>query len=309
MKIVFMGSPPTAVPSVQALIESGEEVVAVVSQPDRPAGRGRQMTACAVAHFARDRRLPLLQPEKAREGEFVQKLRGLKPDLIVVVAYGQILPTQVLEIPPLQCINVHFSLLPRYRGAAPIQWALINGEELTGVSTLTMTEKLDAGPILRQKKVPIEPDDTVETLGIRLANVGAEMLVETLEAIRSNDLYPLPQREEEATQAPSLKKEDGLLDFGQKAMSLFHRVRGVTPWPGAFIRWKGQLLKIHAVQVLPHQKRLTPGVVVAVGPVGIEVACAEDSLLLQEVQLEGKKRMPASEFLKGHPLKTGDKLE
>ena len=303
MKIIFLGSPEIAVPSLKALIDSGEQVVGVVTQPDKPAGRGRELHACAIAQCARGKGLPLLQPERVRDPAFLNELKGLSPDLIVVVAYGKILPKEVLELPTQKCINVHFSLLPKYRGAAPVQWALINGDEATGVTTLFLTEKLDAGPILLQRKLPIEPEDTAGTLGTRLANTGAELLIETVERLKQNDLPAVPQNEAEATLAPSLKKEDGRLDFSKKAKALWNQLRGMTPWPGGFTTLGGKSLKVwHATVLARHGKR--PGEVVALHPDGIEVACGDGALLLTEIQLEGKKRMPASEFLKGHPLRT-----
>ncbi|MBI2082124.1 MAG: methionyl-tRNA formyltransferase [Deltaproteobacteria bacterium] len=304
-RLLFMGSPEIAVPSLKALVESGESIVAVITQPDRPAGRGQKITSCAVAEFAKDHDLLLLQPEKIRDVSFFEKLKGLAPDLIVVVAYGKILPKEILEIPK-HCVNLHFSLLPKYRGAAPVQWALINGEEETGVTTMFMVEKLDAGPILMQKKVSIESDETAETLGQRLANSGAQLLVETIGLLEKGDLRPTPQNESEATLAPSLKKEDGQLDFSKKATTLLNQIRGVTPWPGAFTHLQGKLLKIHRASV--SDKSGKPGEVLAISPEGIEIGCGKGSLVIHELQLEGKKRMLAAEFLKGHPLKLGSYL-
>lgn len=305
LRIVFMGSPPWAVPSLSALLQSGEKIVAVVTQPDKPAGRGRSLASCAVARFAGDKGLPLLQPEKIQDGPEIERLN---PDLIVVCAYGKILPRVLLDLPPQKCINVHFSLLPKYRGAAPVQWALINGDTETGATTLFMTEKVDAGPILRQRKIAIKADDDRETLGRRLSNVGADVLLETMELLKSGNLHPLPQNDREATPAPLLRKEDGWIDFGKKATTLVNQIRGMTPWPGAYTTLVGKAFKIYRAEILPRQHPGQPGEIVTAGPLGIEVACGQESLLLEEIQLEGKKRMPAAEFVKGHPLKTGTRF-
>lgn len=300
-----MGSPEIAVPSLQALIEGGESIIGIVSQPDRPAGRGQGIASPPVAQRAREKKIPLFQPASVKNNQLIKTLNDLRPDLIVVVAYGKILPKEILDLPPMKCINVHFSLLPRYRGAAPVQWSLINGDEETGVTTLIINEQLDAGPILLQKKTPIEPEDNVERLSHRLANLGATLLTETISLLKANDLYPTPQNDQEATPAPSLKKEDGRLDFTQKAKGLVNQIRGMTPWPGATTSLNGQRLKIFWAEELPRKPQGQPGEVVAVGPLGIEVACTGSSLLIKEVQREGKKRMPAGEFLKGHSLTPG----
>jgi len=304
MRILFMGSPEIAIPPLKRLLEGQDEIVTAVSQPDKPAGRGQELQACAVAQFARERNLPLLQPEKLNE-ETVRQIRSLQSDLIVVVGYGKILPNELLNIPLQKCVNVHFSLLPKYRGAAPVQWALINGETETGVTTLFMTDKLDAGPILLQKRLPIEPEDTVESLSRRLANAGADLLAETVDLLKRNELNSIPQNDREATTAPSLKKKDGRIDFGNKARVICNQIRGMTPWPGTFTLLEGRFLKVLQAEALPRHKPEAAGTILAVGPLGLEVACGQESLLLKEVQLEGKRRMPATEFLKGHPLKPG----
>ena len=307
LKIVFMGTPETALPSLRALLESDHRVVGVVSQPDRPAGRGRQLTPPPVAALGREKKIPLFQPESIKNNpDFLKTLKELSPDLIVIVAYGRILPKEILDLPRQKCINVHFSLLPKYRGAAPIQWALMNGESETGVTTFYLAEKLDAGPVLMKKKTIIEPEDNTEILGNRLAVIGAQLLIETIEAIKGGSIDPIVQNEREVTLAPPLKKEDGIIDWGRKAKSLANQIRGVTPWPGATTHLKGKIFKIYSAE--PLSKKGVPGEVVQTGPEGFEVACGQGSLLLKEVQLEGGKRMGAADFLKGHPIEIGEKL-
>ncbi|MBI4196725.1 MAG: methionyl-tRNA formyltransferase [Deltaproteobacteria bacterium] len=301
MKILFMGSPAIAVPTLKTLYESADEITGVVSQPDRPAGRGQIVHPCAVAQFAREKNLTLLQPEKIKTATFYDELKQLAPDLIVVCAYGRILPKSILDLPPKGCINLHFSLLPEYRGAAPVQWALINGEEETGVTTLFMTEELDAGPILFQEEVPIQPEETTETLGQRLSTIGANLLIRTIEKLKRGECIPIPQDEEEATYAPLLKKEDGKIDFSKKAKTLWHRIRGMTPWPGAYMTLNGQRLKIWKASYEEAKTSEPPGTLLSADERGIKIICGKGTLVLEEVQLEGKKRMTAVDFLKGHP--------
>lgn len=316
LRILFMGSPEVAVPSLKALWESGHSIVGVVSQPDRPAGRGKNLTSPAIALFAKEKNLKLFQPEKIKgNGELLQEIKKLSPDVIVIVAYGRILPKEILELPPLKSINLHFSLLPKYRGAAPMQWALMNGEEETGVTTFFLVEKVDAGPILLQKKIIIEPEDNVEILGHRLANAGAHLLCETITQLESGHLQSLPQNNAEATLAPPLKKEEGWIDWNHKAKSIHNQIRGMNPWPGTFTVYKGKTLKIHkAVEILEKkQKSLNDpkkicGEILGSSLEGLEVSCREGSLLIKEVQMEGKKKMDVSEFLKGHPVSPGERL-
>jgi methionyl-tRNA formyltransferase len=309
LKILFMGSPEMAVPSLKALLESEDQVIGVVSQPDKPAGRGMSLVSPPVAVLAKEKKIPLLQPGTIKNNaDFLKSLSELSPDVIVIVAYGKILPKEILDLPPKRCINVHFSLLPQYRGAAPVQWALINDESETGVTTFYLVEKVDAGPILRQKRVLIEPEDNAEILGHRLAVAGAGLLMETLEALKSNDLEPTPQNERLATFAPPLKKEDGRIDWTRKAKTVLSQIRGMTPWPGAYTTLNGKMLKIHSTELIAGKKSGTPGEVIQIGPLGIEVACSQGALLLREIQLEGKRKMEVSEFLRGHPIEVGQKL-
>lgn len=234
MRIVFMGTPEFAVPSLEALLRSDDHVVGVVSQPDRPKGRGQQLVAPPVKLVAERAGIPVLQPLKIRTPEFLQALTSWQPDLIAVAAYGRILHTPILTLPPKGCVNVHGSLLPKYRGAAPIQWAVINGETETGITTMLMDEGMDTGPMLLQERLGIMKDDTAGTLAPRLAELGGRLLVETIAQLKAGTLMPKKQDDGQATMAPLLKKEDGLIDWTMSAASLANRVRGLSPWPGAY---------------------------------------------------------------------------
>lgn len=295
-RIVFMGSPEFALPTLRALTQH-YEVVGVVTQPDRPAGRGRSLLPPPVKVMAQEFGIPVIQPERLREPAAMQQLREWQPDLIVVAAFGQILRSEVLELPPFGCINVHASLLPRWRGAAPIQAAILHGDTHTGVTIMLMDSGLDTGPILSQRSIPILPDDTAGSLSQRLAHLGAELLLETLPPYLNGDLRAQPQDERLATYARLLKKEDGLLDFSQSAIELERRVRAFNPWPGAYMLWQGQVLKIHRARVvedihaLPGQ-RVTYQNLPAMG-------CARGLLVLDKVQPAGKKSMPGGDFLRG----------
>lgn len=301
-----MGSPEVALPPLEALLTSSHQVVGVVAQPDRPAGRGQSMAPCAVAATAREKGLTLLQPASLQNNpEFLEALKKLRPDIIAIVAYGKILPREILKLPPKRCLNVHFSLLPQYRGAAPVQWALIHDEPETGVTTFFLVEKVDAGPILLKKKIPIQPEDNAETLGHRLAIAGAALLVETLDRFYAGDLLEIPQEDHLATFAPLLKKQDGRIDWTQKASAIRNQIRGMTPWPGAFTTLDGKIFKILSAENIAAKKTASPGEVINER---MEIACSDGLLLPKEVQLEGKKRMSVFEFLKGYPVKIGTHL-
>jgi methionyl-tRNA formyltransferase len=294
--VVFMGSPEFALPSLRALA-GHYPIVGVITQPDRPAGRGKWMTPPPVKALAEELGLPVMQPERLKAPEAMQQLRQLAPDLIVVVAFGQILRTDVLNLPKFGCINVHASLLPRWRGAAPIQAAILAGDTWTGVTIMRMDAGVDTGPILSQKGIPIMPDDTAGFISQRLAGLGSELLIETLPGYLSGELQPQPQSETGTTYAPILKKEDGLLDFSRPAEELARRVRALNPWPGAFTPWQGQPLKVlraHAAddatsepgKHLVHER--LPG-----------IGTRQGILVLDEVHPAGKKPMPGSDFLRG----------
>jgi methionyl-tRNA formyltransferase len=302
-RVVFMGSPDFAVPALEALAApAGSEarpynVVGVVTQPDRPAGRGRTLVAPPVKTAALRMGLPVVQPERLRQPEALDQLRLWKPDLIVVAAFGQILRPDVLELPPYGCINVHGSLLPRWRGAAPIQAAILAGDSETGITIMKMDPGVDTGPMLSQRALSIDPDETGGSLFARMAPLGAELLLETLPGYLDRELVPRPQPEAGATYAPMLKKEDGLLDFSQPAVQVERRVRAYHPWPGAYFDWKGAPLKVRRARLSGEQ---SPGpghrLVVEGWPA---IGTGEGLLILEEVQPAGKKSMPGKAFLAG----------
>jgi methionyl-tRNA formyltransferase len=306
LRIVFMGTPEFACPTLQRLIDRGENVVAVVTQPDRPRGRGQQMQSPPVKELATRHGIPVMQPVKVRVPEAVEEIRSYRPDLIVVVAFGQILPKSLLDIPPHGCINVHASLLPRYRGAAPLNWAIINGETETGVTTMLMDVGLDTGDMLLKKTTPIEPDEDAQSLHDRLSLIGAETLAETINLLAEGRLVPEKQDDAMTCYAPMLKKDLGCIDWGNSPLTIRNLVRGVTPWPGAYTWLDGKLLKIFKVRAANGTG--APGTVLTAGRNGIEVACSGGSLLIDELQLEGKRRLPAAEFLAGCHLSPGMNL-
>jgi len=310
-----MGTAELACASLEALVAPPEfQVVAVVTQPDRPKGRALKLQPSPVKLAALRLGLPVLQPERARDPAFLKQLRQFSPDVIVVAAYGQLLPPAILELPPQGCVNVHASLLPKYRGAAPIQWAILNDESQTGVSIMKLAEKLDAGDILAQRATPIAPEDTAATLHERLARMGAQLLVETLKECVNNTLAARPQNEAEATFARKISKEDGRLDWAQPARSLWNRVRAFTPWPGAFTSWPGgaqpRTIKIWraSVEEGPAGASGSSGVVLQADKAGILVACGSGALRIDELQLEGGRPLPAAQFLIGHALHSGERL-
>jgi methionyl-tRNA formyltransferase len=305
MKIVFCGTPQFAVPTLEALLGAGYEIPLVVSQPDRPVGRKQEMTAPAVKQAALAAGIAVTQPEKIRNNaEFRSQLEAIQPDAIVVVAYGRIIPAWMLALPRLGCINLHGSLLPKYRGAAPIQWSVAMGDAVTGNTTMLLEEGLDTGPILLQENVAVGPDETAADLFETLAVSGAPLVVETLSGLNDGSLQPRPQDHGLATLAPILTREDGRMDFvGRTAIELSHRWRGFQPWPGAFSSLDGKKLIVHRLAVASgFSTSAEPGQIQVEGG-RIFVACAQASWLeLLEVQLEGKKRMTAAEFLRGNTL-------
>ncbi|HKD42988.1 MAG TPA: methionyl-tRNA formyltransferase [Myxococcaceae bacterium] len=302
-RIIFMGTPEFAVESLRACLDVGD-VVAVVTRPDKPRGRGQLSAASPVKRAATQLGIRVLQPIKLREAGFLDAVRELSPDVAVVAAYGKILPRELLEVPGHGCINVHASLLPRFRGAAPIQWAIASGDNRSGVCLMKMDEGLDTGPILRCAEVPIGPEVTSDELQQTLARVGAELIRRYLPDYLSGKLQLTPQSREGVVLAPMLKKEDGQLDFGRPAAELERRVRAFQPWPGAFTRFQGKVLKVHRART--GARTGSPGTVLAVGEQGIEVACGEGSLSLLQVQPEGKRTMSSAEFLAGHRIAVGE---
>jgi methionyl-tRNA formyltransferase len=308
MRIAFMGTPAFAVASLRACFDLGE-VVAVVTQPDKPKGRRHEPVPSPVKTLAQERGIRVLQPPKLRNPPFADVLRALKPDVSVVTAYGKILPRDLLEVPRHGSVNVHASLLPRWRGAAPIQWAIAAGDRRTGISLMKMDEGLDTGPVFSRAEIDIQPDETSETLHERLSALGGELLRRDLPRFVAGELLPEPQPETGVTLAPMIKKEDGLLDFARSAEELERRIRAFTPWPGAFVylRHEGRpaLLKIHRARADERKSEAAPGTIVSTSGGEVSVACAVGVLALREVQPEGRRRMSAAEFLAGHPLQPG----
>ena len=304
MRILFMGTPDFAVPCLQSLLEAGHEVCAVFTQPDKPKGRGYALAPPPVKVLALERGLPVYQPKTLRTPEAARRIRELQPACIVVVAYGKILPKEILDIPPHGCINVHASLLPKYRGAAPIQWAVLNGDAETGVTTMYMAEGLDTGDMLLKASTPIGLEETSGELHDRLAQMGAKLIVETLEAVRGGTARRTPQGEAETCYASMLTKELAKIDWNRPAAELHNRVRGLSPWPVAETVWKNKRLKVH-------RAKLAPGFGGAPGEVArrkdcFVAACGGDTALeLEAVQYEGGKRMGGKEFLCGHQLNKG----
>lgn len=305
-----MGTPALACASLRALLEvPGLQVIAVVTQPDRPKGRELKSVAPPVKELALERGLPVFQPRKAREEQFLQAVRELGPDLIAVAAFGQLLPPVLLELPRYGCLNVHTSLLPKYRGAAPIQWAILNDEPQTGVTIMKMEAGLDTGPILAQRSTPIRAEDNAETLHDRLAQLGAQLLVETIPGYASGAVVPRPQSADQATHARKIVKQDGLIDWQLPAREIWNRVRGLVPWPGAFSHLPppdARLLKIWTAE--PADLSAPAGQIITAGKAGIIVGCGRQALRLLLLQREGARRLTAEQFLAGCPLRPGQRL-
>ena len=308
MRIVYMGTPEIAATILEKLLEEPYEVVLVVTQPDRPKGRGNTMTCSPVKELAVSRGIPVFTPEKLRLPENVEVVREANPDMIVVAAFGQILPKSVLDIPQYGCINVHASLLPKYRGAAPIQWSILDGESETGVTIMYMNEGLDTGDILLQQVVPIEDDETGGSLHDKLAVAGAEALVQAIPGILDGTLEPVPQGEMTTPYAKQLTKEMGRLDFSWDAAKLARYVRGLNPWPGTYTFRDGQMLKIWGVEACDGWYEALPGTVVAVEKESFSIQTGSGVLRVTEVQPQGKRRMSAEEYLRGYRLAVGTVL-
>ncbi len=306
MNLVFLGTPEFAVPSLEALASHGHKVLAVYTQPDRAKGRGGKPTMPPVKAAAIRLGLPVRQPERIRRPEVVAELAGLHAEAMVVVGYGQIIPRSILDLPPQGIINVHASLLPKYRGAAPIQWAIANGETVTGVTTMRIDEGLDTGVMLLKAEMPIGESETAAELSPRLAALGADLLIETLRRVESGMLIPEPQDPAQATYAPILKKEDGLIDWSLSATQISNRIRGFQPWPGAYTFFRGQ--RFHVWKGRPSTEPAPPAHLVWTGRCLLAGCGAGTSLELEEVQLEGRKRMPATAFANGHHLSENELL-
>ena len=306
LNLVFCGTPRFAVPTLEGLVAAGFQVSLVVSQPDRPRGRGLEMTFSPVKNRAVELGLPVTQPQAIKNNvEFQSELSALKPDAIIVVGYGRIIPQWMLDLPILGNINLHASLLPRYRGAAPIQWAIARGEVVTGVTTMRLNAGLDTGNILLQKEMPISSDDTAETLTPKLAIVGADLTVETLRGLQSGAIRPRPQDDSEATLAPILSKADGLIDFVHSATEIYSRLRGFQPWPGAYSTFRAKNFQVWKAKPLDQSLAQSE---LQVDAHRLLVGCGSGSLELIEVQMEGKKRTSASDFVRGYHVKSGERL-
>ncbi|HEY0710013.1 MAG TPA: methionyl-tRNA formyltransferase [Polyangia bacterium] len=305
MRVVFFGSPEFAVPTLQK-VAAAHEVVLVVCQPDRPAGRGRAVTAPAVKTAALSLGLAVEQPLRLKDPELAGRLAALRPDLFVVIAYGRILPPTLLAVPRLGPYNVHASLLPRYRGAAPIQWSIIRGESVSGVAIMQMEEGLDTGPVVALREEPITDVDTAGSLAQRLSLIGADLMVETMPRIEAGTIHVTPQEHARATLAPILTKEDGLLDFRQPARLVSAHARGVDPWPGAMATIDGDVVKLFTPVVVDGKAaNAQPGVILGLGPKGLEVSCADGVVAFAELQFPGRKRLPASAVLAGRAIPPG----
>lgn len=303
MRIVFMGTPEFAVPSLRQLIADGHEIVCVLTQPDKPKNRGMKLMPSPVKVVAMEHQIEVYQPVTLKSGEALERLSALKPELIVVAAYGKILPKEILDLPRLGCINVHSSLLPRYRGAAPINWAILNGETETGVTIMYMAEGLDTGDIISQRATAIDPDETVESLHDRLALLGAELLGETVAAIGAGTAQRVPQNDAESCYAPMLSRQLSPIDFSRSAHEIHNQVRGLIPWPATTMEIKGQTFKIFAVEETGMDSTQGAGTLLGADKQGINVVCGDGKVLrILELQAPGKKRMRAVDYLRGHPL-------
>jgi len=307
LNLVFCGTPRFAVPTLERLSETGFNIQLVVTQPDRPKGRGLEVVASPVKQSALQLQLPILQPESIKNNaEFRDRLTAIHPDAIIVVGYGRIIPQWMLDLAPLGNINLHASLLPKYRGAAPIQWAIARGETTTGVTTMRIDAGLDTGDVLLQEEISIAPDDTAETLAPKLAGVGANLIITTLRAMQSGGISPRPQDHAQATLAPILRKEDGLIDFSRAAPEILNRMRGFQPWPGAYSKFRGKNLQVWKA-ALSDQALSSSELKVEGGH--LFLGCGHDSSIeLLELQLEGKKRTAASDFIRGYRPESGEKL-
>ena len=304
MKILFMGTPDFAVPSLEALLNAGHEICGVFTQPDKPKNRGMKLQAPPVKEFALAHDIRVFQPESVKDGAAIEQIRSLEPELIAVAAYGRILPVDILEYPAYGCINVHSSLLPKYRGSAPIHWAILNGDEQSGVTIMHMSKAMDSGDIIAQAVTPIDPNETVETLHDRLAQMGAKLLVEVVEQLKNGTATRTPQDESKVTYAPMLSRALSPLDWTRTARQLHDQVRGLIPWPATTTDIiGGQPVKIFEVEETGVATDAVPGTIVAAGKQGIDVACGDGMLLrIKQLQAQGGKRMASADYLRGHPI-------
>ena len=309
MRIVFMGTPDFSVAPLKALIEGGHEILAVVTQPDKPRGRGKAVQMTPVKEEALSRGIPVYQPVKVRDPEFIQVIKDLAPDVIVVVAFGQIIPQAILDLPPYGCINIHASLLPKYRGAAPIQWAVIDGEKETGVTTMFMNEGLDTGDMLEKEVVPLDPKETGGSLHDKLSAVGGRLILSTLKGLEDGTLKGTPQTDEGSCYAKMLKKSLGDIDWTMGGAAIERLIRGLNPWPSAYTSLHGKTLKIWDADVTDREYGVEPGTVAEVSKDQLIIQTGKGSLSVRSLQLEGKKRMDIQDFLRGYSLEKGTVLE
>lgn len=307
-RIIFMGTPDFSVPALQALIDGPDEVVAVVSQPDRPKGRGKKMAATPTKLVAEASNIPVLQPTKIKTEEFAETLRSFNPDLIIVAAYGRILPSSILDLPPLGCINIHGSLLPRHRGAAPIQWAILAGDSEAGVTIMQMDVGMDTGAMLLPAAIPVTDDETAGGLFDKLSNLGGTALLQALDLLRAEKLPPIEQDHSLATEAPPLKKEDGCIDWSKPAHEIHCLIRGMDPWPTAYSFLDGKRIRFFSPHVSESTSSQSPGSIVQADKNGLLLATGEGTLLVREIQPEGKKRMSVEAYLCGQKLTTNQQF-
>lgn len=308
MKVIFMGTPDFSVGTLAALVEAGHEVVLAVTQPDKPKGRGKEMQYTPVKEYALEKGIPVYQPEKVRRPECIEELKKYQADVCVVIAFGQILPKEILEMTPYGCINVHASLLPKYRGAAPIQWAIINGESISGVTTMQMDEGLDTGDMLEKAEVPLGEKITGGELHDLLAEAGAKLCVQTLEKLEKGELKPEKQGETPTAYARMLDKKLGNIDWTRPAVEIERLIRGLNPWPSAYTTWNEKTMKIWDADVVDEEKTAEPGIIIEVTKQTFSVQTGEGALRINELQIPGKKKMSADAFLRGYQVKTGEKL-
>ena len=320
MRIVFMGTPDFSVPALKALVEAGHQVIAVVTQPDKPKGRGKEVQMTPVKIQAMEYGIPVYQPAKVREASFVEVLQGMEADVYVVIAFGQLLPKAVLELPKYGCINIHASLLPKYRGAAPIQWCVIDGERETGITTMMMDVGLDTGDMLEKTVIPIEEKETGGSLHDKLSLAGGALILSTLKKLEEGTLVRTPQTDEGTCYAKMLTKSLGDIDWNQSAVSIERLIRGLNPWPSAYTMWNGKTIKIWSADVttsreaaaflsesgVPSETGITPGTVVCSDKHSLVVCTGDGLLSVRELQMEGKKRMDTPAFLRGYPIPEGD---
>ncbi|WP_418750347.1 methionyl-tRNA formyltransferase [Frisingicoccus sp.] len=308
MRVVFMGTPDFSVPTLEKIIEAGHEVIGVVTQPDKAKGRGKNVSYPPVKEKALEHGLTVYQPKRAREPEFIEQMQALAPDVMVVVAFGQILPKAILDIPKYGCVNVHASLLPRYRGAAPIQWAVIRGEAVSGVTTMQMDVGLDTGDMLLKAEVPLEADETGGSLHDKLSTLGGELLIETLKGLEAGTIQPEKQDDSQAGEyARMLDKALGKIDFSMAAAEIERLIRGLSPWPSAYTAYKGKTMKIWRAEVSEGNEGV-PGQIISVDKKGFTVMTGDKALHVLELQMEGKKRMDAGAFLRGCHMAEGEML-